>query len=173
MSLRDEDPARVRAELRPRLVSAYGRWERSEGTAHAPEAWLEVLADALQQEAKTIEQMVELSEFAFIERVSRFAPEAREALMDEWSPIILRRCCEALTEEALTTPASAQDLFRDLRHEFHDRAGLRGRQVMFPLRAALTGTMVGPCLGVVASLLGLARCVQRLEDALKWIPVSL
>ncbi len=173
MPLRDEDPARVRAELRPRLVNAYGRWERSEGTAHTPETWFEVLASALQQEANTLEQMVVLSEFAFVECVSHFTPEAREALKGEWPLAILRRCREALTEEALTTPASAQNFFRDLRHEFRDRAGLRGRQVMFPLRAALTGTMVGPCLGVVASLLGLARCVQRLEDALKWIPSNL
>ena len=167
MPLRDEDPERVRSELRLRLMKAYGRWERSEGTAHTPETWFEVLASALQQEANTLEQMMTLCEFAFVERVSRFTPEAQQALKEEWSSIILRRCREALTEEALTTPTSAQNFFRDLRHEFRDRAGLRGQQVMFPLRAALTGTMVGPCLGVVASLLGLARCVQRLEDALK------
>lgn len=167
MPLRDEDPVRVRAELRLRLMKVYGRWEHSEGTAYIPEAWFEVLAGALQQEANTFEQMVALSEFAFVERVSSFTPEAQQALKEEWSPIVLRRCREALTEEALATPTSAQDFFRDLRHEFRDRAGLRGRQVMFPLRAALTGTMVGPCLGVVASLLGLARCLRRLEDALK------
>jgi glutamyl/glutaminyl-tRNA synthetase len=44
--------------------------------------------------------------------------------------------------------------------------GLRGRDVMFPIRAALTGTMVGPCLGVVASLLGYERCRGRLREAL-------
>jgi hypothetical protein len=29
----------------------------------------------------------------------------------------------------------------------------------------LTGSLIGPCLGIVSSLLGLERCVQRLEDA--------
>jgi len=149
------------------LLAAYGRWERSDGTPHAPEAWFTILFEATAQEAHTVEEMVALSAFAFVERITACTPEAAEALQGPMACEVLRYARETLSEEALATPESANAYFRTLRHHFRDVAGLRGQQVMFPIRAALTGTMVGPCLGVVASLLGAARAAQRLEEALR------
>jgi nondiscriminating glutamyl-tRNA synthetase len=164
--LRTADAQRVRQLVRPRFEAAYGRWQNAEDTAHTPEAWLGILVGAAQEEAATLSEVVALAEFAFVERVIRLTPEAEEALGGEWVPEVLRTCRDTLTQGALATPQSANRHFQDLRHHFRDAAGLRGRQVMFPVRAALTGSLTGPCLGVVSSLLGLTRCVRRLEDAL-------
>lgn len=156
----------LREAFRAALVAAYGRWERSEGTAHAPEAWFTILCEAVAQEAKTLDEMVMLSAFAFVERIEAYTPEAAEALQGPMALEILCRAYETLSEEALATPESANAYFRALRHHFRDTAGLRGKLVMFPIRAALTGTMVGPCLGVVGSLLGKVRTAQRLREAI-------
>jgi len=160
------DWSQAEAQLRPRLEAAFGRWEASAGTAYDAERWYAALVAALAQEAKTLEEMVALSEFAFVERVTRLTPAAQEALAGAWAPGVLRHCLETLSAPALSGAEAAAAYLRTLRHHWRDTAGLRGQQVMFPLRAALTGTMVGPCLGIVISLLGLARCVQRLQDRL-------
>lgn len=157
----------VGALLKPQLQIAYGRWEWSVDTAHSPEEWYRILVAAIKKEAVSIEDMVALSAFALREQVTLFAPEAQEALTGAWVHEVLERCLGALSQEALQTPDSANLFFQGLRHYFRDHRDLRGRQVMYPIRAALTGAMVGPCLGIVGSLLGTERCRRRLEDQLR------
>ena len=164
--LRSADPIRIQGLLRPRLEAAYGCWERSQGTGHNPWSWYRILVDATQAEANTVEEMVELSHFAFLDQVTDLTEEANQALADQSAAAVLRRCQQTLTDEDLATPSNANAYFRELRHQFRDEQGLRGKQVMFPLHAALTGSLRGPCLGVVGSLLGVTRCQKRLADAL-------
>jgi glutamyl/glutaminyl-tRNA synthetase len=164
-ALRTMDVAQLQALLRPRLETLYARWEHAAGTAHDPASWYRLLVSAVQQEADSWDDLLTLSAFAFVPRVIRFTPEARKALAGTWVPDVFARCRANLTTEALVTPQAANAYFQVLRHERRDNAGLRGRQVMLPLHAALTGSLIGPCLGIVSSLLGLERCVQRLEDA--------
>jgi glutamyl/glutaminyl-tRNA synthetase len=111
--------------------------------------------------------MAALSAFAFVERVDACTAEANEALRGPLACDVMQLCLDTLTDEALATPASANAYLRHLRHSWRSRRGMRGKLVMFPLRAALTGTMVGPCLGVVTSLLGRERCCGRLEARLR------
>ncbi len=165
-ALRRADPEAIMMLLRPRLVAAYGRWEAAEGTAHRPETWLALLSGAAQEEAATLNEMVALGVFALAESPSPLSEEARAALQEPCVPQVLAHALGTLDAEALATPEAANARLRELRHHWRDTAGLRGRQVMFPLRAALTGSLVGPCLGIVTSLLGLARCRQRIEEAL-------
>jgi hypothetical protein len=163
-ALRTMDVAQLQDLLRPSLEAVYGCWENAAGTAHDAASWYRILVGAVQQEANCWDDLLALSAFAFIPRVTRFTPEAREALAGAWVLDVLKCCRQTLTTEALVTPQAANAYFKVLRHERRDNAGLRGRQVMFPLHAALTGSLIGPCLGIVSSLLGLERCVQRLED---------
>ena len=160
------DTARVGSLLRPQLEATYDCWERSGGTAHNPEDWYCILVTALKKEAASLDDMVVLSAFALIDQVAAFTPEALEALNGEWVREVLDRCWNTLSQESLATPEAANLYFQCLRHYFRDNRGLRGRQVMYPIRAALTGTMIGPCLGIVGSLLGRERCRRRLEDRL-------
>jgi len=160
---RDEDVTSSSVAFRAQLELAYGCWHRAEGTAHAPEAWFKILYDATAQEAATAQEMAALSAFAFVERIERCTEEAAAALKRPEADCVLVHCLQTLSEQALATPESANGYLRQVRHHFRDRYGMRGKLVMFPLRAALTGTMIGPCLGVVTSLLGCERCRQRLE----------
>jgi nondiscriminating glutamyl-tRNA synthetase len=163
--LRAAPAERVGCWLKPRLQAAFGQWNRSGGTAHQAQAWYRLLVSALQAEAATLQEMVALSTFCFVERVE-LDPKAREVLAGEQVPAVLHRFLATLNAEALRTPDLANQYLRELRHHFRDKEGWRGRLVMFPLRATLTGTMVGPCLGNVTSLLGLQRCIARTEAQL-------
>ena len=165
-------PETVAERLRPRLEQTYGRWHSAQSTVHVPEAWLRILVEGLQGEAHTLQEMVRLSAFAFVERFAGADAEAQTALSDTWAASVLRHCLRTLSPEALATPLLANAFFRDLRHHFRASAGIRGRQVMFPIRAALAGSMQGPCLGVVATLLGSSLCAQRIEECLACLPDS-
>jgi len=168
---RADDAAREDdAALKERLLAAYGRWEASEGTAHDPEAWFRILADALHAEAATPQGAVALARFALAERLPEPTPKAHEALADPWARAVLEHFAETVTPLDLSTPELANSFLRELRHHFRDTAGLRGQRVMFPIRAALTHTMVGPCLGITASLLGPTRCRERALRALARAP---
>ena len=165
-SLHASRPEVVAEWVRPRMVQAYGSWHRAEGTSHDPSTWYDILVTSTQQEAASLQEMVRLARFAFIDRLNALTKEALAALCDECASAVLERCAETLSAAALATPDTANGFFRGLRHHFRDLSGMRGRRVMFPLHAALTGSLVGPCLGVVASLLGCKRCTIRLQQAL-------
>jgi glutamyl/glutaminyl-tRNA synthetase len=153
--------------LAPALEHAYGRCECASGTAHTPEAWYRLLATALRAEAKTLEHAVALAAFCLSQDAPECTPEAQRALQDEAAARVLRRFADTVSSAALATPELANAYLGELRQHFRESEGLRGREVMFPLRAALTGSMVGPCLGNVTSLLGAGRCVERVVNAQK------
>jgi hypothetical protein len=99
--------------------------------------------------------------------MDEWTAKAREAWNDTCTSAVLRRCLDTLRPEHLVTPESAARYFQELRHYFRDTAGVRGQRVMSSVRAALTGSMSGPCLGIVSSLLGWQRCIDRIEGGLE------
>jgi len=165
-ALQRADAARISELVRPRLVAVYGRWHAAEGTAHAPEAWFALLVGAAREEATTLQDMVSLSAFALAPERPELAPDALEALQSPAAGRVLIEFLARLAPEHLETPERANAWLTDLRHALRDSDGLQGRQVMFPIRAALTGSLRGPCLGVVTCLLGAARCRDRAQEAL-------
>ncbi len=164
--LQSADTEYVGELLKPRLQEAYGRWHRAQGTAHDPHTWYRLLVEATREEATTVQDMVSLSEFALVEDVSDFFPEARDALEGKEAHVVLEHCLDTLTVSDLSSHETANDYLRTVREHFRETADLGGRDVMFPLRAALTGSVSGPSLGLVMSLCGLLRCQKRLERAL-------
>ena len=122
--------------------------------------------------AKSVEDLVSLSAFALGAEVFAPTETAMLTLQDQWASPVLTRCLQTISDCALHTPESANTYLRSLCHHFRDTVGIRGRQVMSPLRSALTGTLRGPCLGVVTSLLGASRCRSRIEEALACKQVS-
>ncbi|MHB1319257.1 MAG: hypothetical protein ACYCYF_11635, partial [Anaerolineae bacterium] len=93
-------------------------------------------------------------------------PEAQEALGDPSAPQVLKAFLAGLSPECTDTPENANAWLTELRHALRDSDSLRGKQVMFPIRAALTGSLRGPCLGIITSLLGPGRCRERVQEAL-------
>ena len=155
--IRSLPPAELAEQLRGPLQARYGACERSAGTAHGAEAWFELLVAALQAEAHTLAEAVALAEFALAEEPGALTPAAAAVLAGPVTERVLRRFGDTVEAAALASPASANAWLGELRRHFRDSEGLRGREVMLPLRAALTGTLVGPCLGNVTTLLGETR----------------
>jgi len=169
--LRAEDSEKIGTLLKPRLVEAHGRWEAASGSAHDREAWYRILVEAVQQESSTLEQMTERCEFALASddaclarQRERWAEPTRAAWTDPCTAEVLRRCVETLKPEHLATPEGAARYFQALRHHFREACGVRGQSVMSAVRVVLTGSMIGPCLGIGASLLGWQRCIERLRE---------
>ncbi|MFP3895362.1 MAG: glutamate--tRNA ligase [Anaerolineales bacterium] len=151
--------------LKPRLQAVYDRWHCAEDTLYDPHTWYRLLMEATREEATTLQDMVSLCEFAFRERVSDFSPEARQVLEKEDARMVLQYSLDTLSTSDLASHEAANNYLRRLREHFRETANLGGRDVMFPLRAALTGSLSGPSLGLVMSLCGLSRCQKRLKMA--------
>ncbi len=166
-TLQHADASRIISLIRERFVAAYGRWEAAEGTSHDPESWFDCLVNAAQEEACCLSDMVSLAAFALAETTPELTHEAAEALRQPAAECVLRRLSGQLTQEMAATPEVARDSLTGLRRFYREEQGWRGRDVMFPIRAALTGSLRGPCLGIVVSLLGHGRCQHRLAEALE------
>jgi len=55
-------------------------------------------------------------------------------------------------------------MISELRWHFKALLGVRSRDVLHVVRAALTGRVDAPCLVVACQLLGRARCLQRAQQ---------
>ncbi len=144
---------------RPRLEAAYGTWHRAQDTACAPQEWFELLLEAAQEEAQTLNELVALCDFALEDSVN-FDDAAKGALAQKAASTVLKRLKDRVRSSALDDAEVAHDLLQGLRNSFDE---LSGREVLLPIRAALTGRVRGPSLSVVMALLGPKRCLQRLE----------
>jgi hypothetical protein len=82
------------------------------------------------------------------------------------APVILQEFFERLSATPVVPPDVVAALFRDVRATLKASRGWRGRDVMAPIRVALTGSMQGPCLEVVVCLLGRQRCLDRVARQL-------
>ena len=159
------DSGVFRARLRPLLIATYGCWERAQSTGLGEAAWFEALTEAVQAEAQDWQDAMTLCRFAYSDEPG--------ALASDWATEVLSRpCCQsviaiaidALRPESLRSIEAANVFWREVRHLLRESDGLRGREVMDVLRAALTGQSRGPCLGIVGALLGPIRTRQRLEE---------
>jgi glutamyl/glutaminyl-tRNA synthetase len=158
-------PAELAALLAVRWERAYGCADRAAGTGMAPAEWRRALAALVAGEAHTLAEAVRLTRFAFVERVVP-SPEASELLIRAFAPPVLRTFADGIT----ALPGSAFDeidaFVSELRLRYRERLGVRSRDVMHVLRAALTGRVDGPCLVAACQVLGRERCAMRASQAL-------
>ena len=144
-------------------MAAYGRSERwtADGGYATPAEWLAKLAEVIGPELGEPADAPAAARFVFADDVVVSAvmdgvlgqPHAASALQE-----FARR----LRGLERTEPAQVTALFKALRADLKERDGLRGREVMMTIRAALTGRVEGPCLEIVVCLLGRRRTLERL-----------
>ncbi len=159
--------------LRCELLKVYGAWQAAAGTGLECAEWFGTLAEAIQAEAPDWPTAVELCRFAFVDRIVVSQPSwASDVLARPSVRTILSYTLASLSTVSVSTPAAAKAFFQEMRHALRRSQGFRGQEVMEAIRAALTGTQRGPCLGIVAALLGLARVQQRLQEQLACLPSS-
>ena len=161
--LKRRSPADIVALTEPHLRSAFGRVSCHEGTALSETEWRETLAAAIREEMATLQDIVELGRPLFEDDFTPTA-EARQARLAAAAPDVLSALAADLPGLEPFTYDTVNQYLRSLRYRFKTERALAGREVMFPIRAALTGTLKGPCLVVVAILLGKERCLHRIRS---------
>ena len=156
--------SRIAGEAVPYLREAYGRDERSQGTAYSPEEWLELLVDNVREEVDSLDQLPAHVGFAFVDGVA-FTAEARDVLCAPTATAVLEAFVERLKSVDRLGVAEARSLIRELGDLLGEKEHLKAREIMFPVRASLTGSLHGPSLAAVMALLGKERCIQRVRDS--------
>jgi len=94
-----------------------------------------------------------------------FTPEgeAEQVLKSEESKAVLRAMAKELSRFAgELTPQAAKDVIKRAGKE----SGTRGKELYFPLRAAITGSVHGPDLAGVIAVKGKERVQSLVEKAL-------
>ncbi|HPZ44319.1 MAG TPA: glutamate--tRNA ligase [Bacillota bacterium] len=98
----------------------------------------------------------------FNEEVEVLEEEAREALTAPHVPALF----EALARLVLDCPALSAEAAKGLLKAAGKEAGVKGKQIFIPVRAALTGSIEGPDLDRIMAILGKERVARRLAAAL-------
>jgi nondiscriminating glutamyl-tRNA synthetase len=146
------------------LEAAYGRSDRwtADGGYATPAAWLAKLLETIAPELRQPADAPAAARFAFADEVTVSGAIA-EALRQPYTEDVVREFSRRLQklERAEAEPVAL--LFKELRSALKERRGVRGRDVMMTLRAALTGRVEGPCLEIVVCLLGRRRTLERLK----------
>jgi nondiscriminating glutamyl-tRNA synthetase len=102
--------------------------------------------------------------FAFMDGLS-YTAEARDVLSEPVAREVLNAFVDEVESIEAPDVEQANSTLSDLRRALKEQAGLEAREVMFSVRAGLTGSLHGPSLAVVVALLGRERCIQRARDS--------
>ncbi|GAB4468163.1 MAG: glutamate--tRNA ligase [Anaerolineae bacterium] len=155
--------AELAAHTIPLIRAAYPQ------AARYDDAWLTRLTALVADEITLLTDVVPAVQFAFDYSPAALAGEALDALNSEAARPVLTALRDALAGVEVLDDESSRAVFKELRDRFKRTQGWGGKQVMFPARAALTGSLQGPHLSDVAALLGPAECRRRLDAALDLI----
>ena len=159
--IRESSTERIAQLVAPYLAEAYGKEEHSEGTVYSPRSWLELLVEYVREEVDSLGQMPAHVAFAFLDELA-YTGEAAEALRSPQAGDVLSAFLESVEPLESLDLSTAKAVLQRLRALMKERKNLGAREVLFPVRAGLTGTVHGPDLAVVLALLGKDRCVQRI-----------
>jgi len=143
-----------REAIRHASTAELGVWAGAETRACVP---VEALDEFLEVIRGNVSFPVEAQEWAkrlFAENPP-LSPEARAAIMS--APRGFFEQAAAALEPNMA--------FRDYTKHLQELAGLKGKALFQPLRAALTGTLDGPELARLVPLIGIERARRRLEDS--------
>lgn len=163
--LRQLDGAALARLAASSWTAAYGAEHRADGTSLSPERWQALLGEAIRDELHCLDEVTDRVRFAFCDDLSPDA-EAQRALAQAYALPVLQAFVNKLPGVAPFDAETIDAWISDLRWRFKDALGIRSRDVMYVLHAALTGRLDGPCLFVVCQLLGRQRCLERAQRAI-------
>ena len=161
--LKERSLSELIALTEPYLQEAFGAISCHIGTVFSETAWRETFTQAISEEMTTLGDVVSLGRPIFEDRFD-LTPEAREAAEQPFTEEVLATVAGDLPGVEPFDYDTVNAYLRSLRARFKAERGLAGRQVMFSIRAALTGTLKGPCLVVVMILVGRDRCLSRIQS---------
>ncbi len=146
------------ARTLPLLRAAYPQ------AAERSEAWLTQLVALVRDEMSTLNDVVTAARFAL--GPPEIGEEACAVLASEAARPVLEAFRAELAALQTSDAAACAALLKELRARFRQVRGWDGRTVMFPIRAALTGTLAGPHLADIVALLGKEESLRRIHQAL-------
>jgi nondiscriminating glutamyl-tRNA synthetase len=126
------------------------------------ESWLVAALEAVWTEVDNLSQIPDRVKFLFDEKWE-LESEAEALLAREES----RKVIAGLREELRLVEEVKMENFRQVVSGLSKRAGVSGRSLYLPLRAALTGRTHGPELEKVFVLLGKEKILKRADSVLR------
>jgi nondiscriminating glutamyl-tRNA synthetase len=99
----------------------------------------------------------------FVDERYRISEEAKEILIKDNAPIILKALHEVLEEKNI----SYEKFYTDLINEVRRKTGLKAKDLYMPIRAAITGRTSGPELEKIFFILGEESILGRLKQAIQ------
>jgi glutamyl-tRNA synthetase len=158
--LRTLPSERLIQELLPHLTR--------EGVVKSPDdidhGYLARAVDSVRERSKTLVEMVQWLRFYFIEHIVYDNKAAAKFLTAE-TAALLAKLMHALERLPAFDEASIEQVFQRLLAE----SGLKLGDIAQPARVALTGGTVSPGIYEVMAILGRARVLSRLHQALEWV----
>lgn len=153
------------------LALPYLRAAYPEAPQLADPAWCEALIAAVRDELIALADVVTAARFAF-EPPQTFTAEALALLQAPNATVALNALNDALPNVARLTHAQAEELLKSLRDQLKQAHQLGGKQILPPIRAALTGSTGGAHLADILALLSVADLRERLQRALAHSPTA-
>ena len=126
------------------------------------EAWLAQVLDAVKENAETLAELRSLIAI-FLPKGFSLADEARAALAKDGALAAVK----AMEEIVAGMEEVREEDFPGIVAQLKKQTGFKGKDLLAPLRAALTGRTEGPELQKVLALLGKQVILERLAQALK------
>lgn len=125
-------------------------------------SWLTAALEAVWGEVDTLSQLADRLKFLFDDGWV-MEPEAERLLAQEET----RKLIQGLKEELRSVEDVNPGNYGRILSSLGKRAGLSGRRLFMPLRAALTGKTHGPELEKIFILLGKEKVLKRADSALQ------
>jgi len=148
--------AQRRGELIQEFLQRRGIQERGEPVSRERAAQLATLVG---DRVRRIPQFLDHAAFFFAEPGVPAPEDLATALAKRSREVDLELLAQRLEALPQLSPAAVEAVFR----EYADESGIKLRQVMAPVRLALTGRLHSPDLFAAICLLGLERVVPRLK----------
>jgi len=127
-----------------------------------PREWLVAAVDTIREKIELLSESVAAMRIYLQESFPRSA-EAERVLQEESA----QKVVAAFATELLGRDKLDEEVFGEIVAKLKKELKLKGKALLLPLRAALTGEVQGPELKRVAELLGREECLKRLQPSRK------
>lgn len=139
-------------ELHPKLI------ERS--YPYVSESYVADVIELVRERVAFLADIAEFADYLFGDTLTPLTPEAQEVLAKVPT---LKTAVETFRTGLRPDTLASQDAFKGLAQSAADAAGVKQGALMKPLRLVLTHREVGADLFRTIQLIGVERCVQRLD----------
>ena len=128
-----------------------------------PKEQLLQIIDSVRAGLNKLDELPGLIKFFFDDSFDLASGENQKIVSTENAKKILDKVLQLLDSVDFKSPQNCKKTIDDIGKEL----GLKGKDLYWPLRVALSGSNKGPDLGLIISLLGKEKVKARIEKALK------